>query len=93
MHPRDSRFLEVSGQAIRITINGCSVRVPVGTVVAVAIAQAGIMRFRRSISGQPRSPLCGMGTCMECRVTINGQSQCRSCQTLCAEGMEIRTDD
>ena len=78
---------------VHLTINGRSVCVPSGTIVAAAIAQAGVMRFRRSVKGQPRSPLCGMGTCMECRVTINGQAHCRSCQTLCDAGMEIRTDE
>jgi predicted molibdopterin-dependent oxidoreductase YjgC len=34
-----------------------------------------------------------MGICMECRVTINGNGQCRSCQTVCEEGMEVRTDE
>lgn len=76
-----------------LTINGRAIRVSRGTIVAAAVAQAGVARFRRSVSGQPRGPLCGMGTCMECRVTINGQAHCRSCQTLCAAGMEIRTDD
>jgi predicted molibdopterin-dependent oxidoreductase YjgC len=76
-----------------VTINGRHVQVVTGTTVAAAIAQAGVIRFRRSVSGQPRAPLCGMGTCMECRVTINAQPHCRSCQTLCVEGMEIRTDD
>jgi predicted molibdopterin-dependent oxidoreductase YjgC len=79
--------------SIQVSINGCPFCVPGGTVVAAAIAQAGVVRFRRSVSGQPRSPLCGMGTCMECRVTINGQPHCRSCQTLCTAGMEIRTDE
>jgi sarcosine oxidase subunit alpha len=78
---------------IQLKVNGRPVTVPTGTVVAAAIAQAGILQFRRSVSGQGRGPLCGMGTCMECRVTINGQTQCRSCQTLCAEGMEVNTDD
>ncbi len=80
-------------QPIELTINGRGVRVVAGATVAAAIAQAGILRFRRSVAGEFRSPLCGMGTCMECRVTINGQAQCRSCQTLCLEGMEVRTDD
>ena len=64
-----------------------------GTVLAAAIAQAGVTKFRRAVTGGPRGPLCGMGICMECRVTINGQTQCRSCQTLCEEGMEMRTDE
>ena len=79
--------------SLHLTINGRPVQVESGTIVAAAIAQAGVIRFRRSVLGQPRGPLCGMGTCMECRVTINGQPHCRSCQTLCAEGMEVRSDD
>jgi predicted molibdopterin-dependent oxidoreductase YjgC len=78
---------------IQILINGQPATVPPGTVVAAAIAQAGVARFRRSVSGQPRGPLCGMGTCMECRVTINGRTHCRSCQTICTEGMQVQTDD
>ena len=69
------------------------VTVPAGTVVAAAIAVAGITRFRASVTGQPRAPLCGMGICMECCVTINGRPRCRSCLTLCQEGMEVRTDE
>jgi predicted molibdopterin-dependent oxidoreductase YjgC len=78
---------------LQILVNGASVRVPVGTVVAAAIARAGVSRFRRSVLGQSRGPLCGMGTCMECRVTVNGQPKVRSCLTLCANGMEVKTDD
>jgi sarcosine oxidase subunit alpha len=78
---------------IHLSINGKPFVVTPGTVVAAAIAQAGVIRFRRSVSGQARGPLCGMGTCMECRVTINGQPHSRSCQTLCVDGMEVITDD
>lgn len=78
---------------IQISINGRPVKVPAGTVVAAGIARAGVTRFRGSVSGEPRGPLCGMGICMECRVTINGQTNCRSCMVVCAEGMEIRTHD
>lgn len=77
---------------VRIKINGRELRVPAGTVVAAAIAQARISRFRRSVLGTARGPLCGMGICMECRVTINGRQFCRSCLTLCEEGMEVQTD-
>jgi sarcosine oxidase subunit alpha len=78
---------------IHLTINGKGVTVPANTLVAVAIAQAGVTRFRRSVTGQPRGPVCGMGTCMECRVTINGQAHSRSCQILCAQDMDIKTDE
>jgi sarcosine oxidase subunit alpha len=78
---------------IHLTINGKGVTVPANTLVAVAIAQAGVIRFRRSVAGQARGPLCGMGTCMECRVTINGQAHSRSCEILCAQDMEIKTHE
>ena len=79
-------------ERIRLWVNGRPVDVAPGTVVAAAIALAGESRFRRSVGGTPRGPLCGIGACMECRVTINGQPQCRSCQALCEPGMEILTD-
>lgn len=78
---------------VKITINGEPVSVSPMTVVATAIASEGITRFRRSVTGKPRTPLCGMGVCFECRVTINAQPNIRSCQILCEDGMEIVTDD
>ena len=78
---------------VRLRINGVPVTVPPGTVVAAAIALAGVTRFRRSAKGEARGPLCGMGICMECRVTISGRAQSRSCTTVCTEGMEVQTDE
>ncbi len=78
--------------AIHVTINGKPLRVPAGTTVAAAIFLAGETVFRRSVRGEPRGPLCGMGICFECRVTIDGAAHCRSCQTLCRPGMKVRTD-
>lgn len=78
---------------VNIRVNGKSLPVAAGTVLAAAIAQAGVAAFRCSVSGQPRGPLCGMGVCMECCVTLNGQAHCRSCQALCEEGMEVRTNE
>lgn len=80
-------------ESVKILVNGKPVTVPSGTIVAAAVELAGAKRFRSSVTGEPRSPLCGMGVCLECRVTINGQPHSRSCLTLCEEGMEVRTDE
>ena len=80
-------------QTIALTINGISIRVTEGTTVAAAVAQAGITTWRRSVSGEVRAPLCGMGICFECRLRIDGQAQLRSCQTYCRPGMDVRTDE
>jgi sarcosine oxidase subunit alpha len=77
---------------VQIRINGRIVNVPAGTTVAAALMAAGVTSFRVSVTGEPRGPLCGMGICFECRATIDGIPHSRSCQTPCAEGMEVRTD-
>jgi sarcosine oxidase subunit alpha len=81
------------GEAVTLSINGRQVTVPQGTIVAAAVELAGVSRFRASAQGEPRAPLCGMGVCFECRVTINGQPHCRSCLTVCEDGMEVKTDE
>ncbi len=77
---------------IHLRIDGREVSVPPGTVVAAAVARLGQARFRRAVKGDARGPLCGMGICMECRVTINGEPHARSCQIECSRDMEVRTD-
>ncbi|HEY3579109.1 MAG TPA: 2Fe-2S iron-sulfur cluster-binding protein [Pyrinomonadaceae bacterium] len=62
-------------------------------MVTAAVLEAGTTSFRRSVTGEPRGPLCGMGICFECRVTIDGVAHVRSCQTLCENGMDVRTDE
>jgi D-hydroxyproline dehydrogenase subunit gamma len=80
-------------ESIQVKVNGKPVSIAAGTIVAAAVVIGGESAFRRSVLGKPRGPLCGMGICMECRVTINGRKHCRSCQILCEPGMEIHTDE
>jgi sarcosine oxidase subunit alpha len=78
---------------VALTVNGRALHVADGTTVAAAVALAEVTTFRRSVSGEARAPLCGMGICFECRVTINGAAHARSCQIVCQPGMEVRTDE
>ncbi len=77
---------------VTLRVNGNTVSVAAGATVAVAVALAG-SPCRTSVTGEPRGPLCGMGICFECRVSINGQKHCRSCQTICEPGMDVTTND
>ena len=79
-------------EPITVTVNGTSIAVPPGATVAVAIVLAGAA-CRKSVSGEMRGPLCGMGICFECRAVIDGRLHCRSCQIICQSGMEVRTDE
>ncbi|MGB6194182.1 MAG: 2Fe-2S iron-sulfur cluster-binding protein [Terracidiphilus sp.] len=76
---------------VSITINGRVVQVAEGTSVAAAMLAAG-EACRLSVRGEPRSPLCGMGICMECRATVNGIPHRLTCQMLCAAGMQVVTE-
>lgn len=76
---------------ITVTLDGQAVRVAAGTTVAAALAQASPLgATRRSVRGDVRAPLCGMGICHECRVQIDGLRRL-ACQTLCRDGMQVQT--
>lgn len=71
---------------IRIRIDGvvCEA-LPGQTLAALLVATWS----RTSLSGQARAPLCGMGVCFECRVTVDGVAHQRACQIMARDGMEV----
>lgn len=77
---------------VEIWINGERVGVPAGVTVAAALLGAGRAATRTSVSGAPRAPLCGMGTCYECRVTIDGVPHRRACLERVVPEMRVATD-
>jgi D-hydroxyproline dehydrogenase subunit gamma len=77
---------------ITVQVNGRAIEVQAGSMATAALALAGIDAPRKSVTGGPRGPMCGMGICFECCAMVNGR-RLRTCQTVCLAGMEIRTDD
>lgn len=73
-----------------IIVNDCPTPVPDGVTVAAALAIAGLAHTRNSVTGMPRGPVCGMGVCHECRVSIDGVRRL-ACQTLVRDGMRVET--
>lgn len=71
-----------------LSLLGRRVRVAGGTTVLSALQNAGVLTLRRSLAGEPRGALCGMGVCFECRVRVNGEVV-RACQTPCADGQSV----
>jgi sarcosine oxidase subunit alpha len=76
---------------ISILVDGRLLEVPTGVTVAAALWNAGEDAFRDSVSGAPRGPLCGMGICFECRVTIDGVPARRACLEPVVDGMRVMT--
>lgn len=82
----------MSDEMIHLHVNGQLVAVPTGANVAAAVARV-TTHFRRSVHGEPRAPLCGMGVCFECRVRVDGHANVRACMTPARTGMQVQTDD
>jgi D-hydroxyproline dehydrogenase subunit gamma len=81
---------ESSPSTVTVCVNGTEVRVPRGAMLAAVLLNAGAV-CRVSESGEPRTALCGMGICFECRATVNGVPHQRSCQIVCSQGMTVQT--
>jgi sarcosine oxidase subunit alpha len=76
---------------VAFVVDGEPHRAVKGSSVAAALLDAGIWHVRDALDGTPRAPLCGMGICYECRVTIDGVAHRRACLVPVAEGMLVRT--
>ena len=76
---------------VTIIVNGREQEVSEGVPLVVALLNCGVTHFRTSVRGDGRAPICGMGTCFECRVTVGGKEHQRSCLVPCVGGMVVDT--
>lgn len=76
---------------LRLLVDGREITARADVSLAAALLNAGITVFRRSVSGEPRAPLCGMGTCFECRVAVDGIPDRRACLEPVRDGMVVTT--
>jgi len=81
----------MTGAVVHLILDGRRVEVRSTISVAAALLTLG-HPFRRSVSGERRAPVCGMGICFECRVNIDGAAQQRACQVTVRDGMRVDTD-
>lgn len=86
------KHLGTDNGTVTIMLNDQPVTAPVGINVwsAMALAAQPVTRFS-DISGAARSAFCGMGTCFDCLVEIDGQPNMQACLTTIRDGMNIRT--
>jgi predicted molibdopterin-dependent oxidoreductase YjgC len=81
----------MSDRTLEIFVDGRSVPARPGTTVASVLLAEGTVAFRLSERREARGPLCGMGICHECRVTIDGIAHQRACMVLVVSGMRVET--
>lgn len=87
--PEASRVPVPRGRRVHLTYSGEAVEAYEGETVAAALMAANVDRFSVTRDGQPRLPLCNMGTCFDCVVTVNGQPFVRACATEVCDDMRI----
>jgi sarcosine oxidase subunit alpha len=84
------RIATPSATSVRIFVDGRELRVRADQSLAVALLNAGVRAFRKSPAGAPRAPVCGMGSCFECRVEVDGTTR-RSCLEPVKADMRVDT--
>lgn len=78
-------------ERVRIRVDGRALEVEAGLSVLAALWNAGVCTVRTSVAGEARGPLCGMGVCFECRVSVDGAPHRRACLETVREDMEVVT--
>ena len=71
----------------RILLDGQPVDLPAGALLAAALGCPPVACH--GLAGAPRGPLCGMGQCFECRVSVDGRERL-ACLTPARDGQEVR---
>ncbi len=79
---------------VSFTWNGRAFEGPQGMPAALALWRLGIRELgpRRGGAGS-RALYCGIGHCFECRVTVDGRRDVRSCLTPLREGMVLTSQE
>ncbi len=60
-----------------------------GASLGAALIAAGERICRRTPSGAPRGLFCGMGVCLDCLVTVDGEPNQRACMTAAVDGTTV----
>jgi predicted molibdopterin-dependent oxidoreductase YjgC len=75
-----------------IRIDGVNVPARSGQSLAAVLLVSGRRSWRTTrIAGEPRGLFCGIGSCFDCLVTLNGRPNVRACVTLTEPGDVVVT--
>ncbi|MAY71646.1 MAG: hypothetical protein CME82_09365 [Halomonas sp.] len=76
---------------VTITIDGAPYQVPSTLSVAAAVLMhQGAAGYRRHAAGGHRAPLCMMGVCHDCLITIDEAPNRQGCLVTVEQGMRVR---
>lgn len=80
--------------AYAIAFDGRELSALPGQSVAAVLWAAGILAWRTTREGgAPRGAFCGIGTCYDCLVTVNGRPNQRACLVPARPGDAVTTQE
>lgn len=80
------------GRPIAVTFDGRPLPAHDGETVGAALLAADVRTLRETrFGGRPRGLLCGIGSCHDCLVDVDGGGPVRACLTPVTDGMRITT--
>ena len=75
---------------ITFLFNGQEVTAEDGATIGGALLASGIRELRTTrFDEKPRGLFCGIGSCFDCVVVVDGVANRRACITLAANGMVV----
>ncbi|MFE3558508.1 (2Fe-2S)-binding protein [Streptomyces sp. NPDC059193] len=78
----------------RIDFDGRELPAQAGQSIAAVLWSAGILAWRTTRDGgAPRGAFCGIGSCYDCLVTVNGRPNQRACLVPAREGDTVTTQE
>lgn len=88
----ESRVAAGRGEPFEISFDDVPITCYPGETVSTAILASG-HEFGRTRTGAPRKPLCNMGTCYDCAVSVDGVPLVRACLTDARPGMHVESTE
>ncbi len=76
-------------EAVRFAFDGETFVARQGESIAAALAASGTLALRCTRRGAPRGLHCGMGSCFDCIVTVDGRTGVRACLEKVQAGMTV----
>ncbi|OKK22690.1 proline dehydrogenase [Streptomyces sp. CB00455] len=77
-----------------VAFDGRELSAQEGQSVAAVLWSAGILAWRTTrVTGAPRGVFCGIGTCYDCLVTVNGRPNQRACLIPARPGDTVTTQE
>lgn len=78
---------------MELIVDGQPVPARPSDTVGAALLRTGRLHWRRDLAGSPRGMFCGIGTCFDCTLTVDGNPGVRACLTRVHPGMSVETSD